>query len=246
VIPESNEHIGNFPTKGVLLHYHFGKLHLFSHIFRGLKSGKRVEAIPSYFKDPASTAVSHATTILELLLNDPDLRRSILGVPHYFHTMVAFACVVLLKISSRYREDLGIDTDSVHSLIGQIIDLLRSNNCSRHHLVHWMAEGLEKMLPSRSSSPSWCKRSPSSLPWDGTLGSVESTSTMLNNGFQNNIPEHSAFRSPVDPMLQMNHPGFVSSQNNDPVLSPGGPFLPILDTLEGNEYDLTDLSFNFV
>ncbi|KAL1985249.1 hypothetical protein VTN96DRAFT_8048 [Rasamsonia emersonii] len=232
---QPNEHIGDFPTKGVLLHYHFGKLHLFSHVFRGLKSGERVEPIPSYFKDPATTAVSHATTILELLLNDPDLRRSILGVPHYFHTMIAFACVVLLKVSSRYRDDLAIDTDTIYSLIGRIINLLRSNSCNRYHLVHWMAEGLDKMLKSSSSSHGGSQ-------WNTTLASDSTTTTNIFDNVENDIPEQPTFPS-VDPVLQMN-PGFVS-QSNDPVLS-AGPFLPVLETLDGNEYDLTDLSFNFI
>lgn len=217
-----------------MLHYHFGKLHLFSHVFRGLKSGERVEPIPSYFKDPATTAVSHATTILELLLNDPDLRRSILGVPHYFHTMIAFACVVLLKVSSRYREDLAIDTDAVYSLIGRIIDLLRSNSCSRYHLVHWMAEGLDKMKSNQSNHGS---------QWSSTLhpGDTTTTTNIFDN-IQNDIPEQPAFPS-VDPVLHMNSE-FVS-QSNDPVLG-SGPYLPVLEPLDGNEYDLTDLSFNFI
>lgn len=108
--------------------------------------GGHIEQIPPYFKDAASTAVSHATTILELLLNDVDIRRGIVGVPHYFHTMISFACVVLLKVIHRYRKDLNIDVAITHALIQQVIDLFRRTNCGRYHLVHWMAGGLTKML----------------------------------------------------------------------------------------------------
>ncbi|QKX54693.1 uncharacterized protein TRUGW13939_01781 [Talaromyces rugulosus] len=249
----ANEHIGDFPTKGILLHYHFGKLHLFSHVFRGLKSGSHIEPIPSYFRDAASTAVSHATTVLELLLNDTDLRRSIIGVPHYFHTMIAFACVVLLKVADRYREDLGIDVQSTHSLIQQIIELLRRNNCGRYHLVHWMAEGLEKMLKSS-------RRSSSYLPpaWNNNHNSGSSNSSShalspleqdpVGNSLFNSvsdIPEQPSFLS-LDPNFDMQTGLNVDEGPGASAPLGSGPFLPMLDGIDNADYDLADLSFNFV
>ncbi|KAH8703565.1 hypothetical protein BGW36DRAFT_369545 [Talaromyces proteolyticus] len=248
-----NEHIGNFPSKGVLLHYHFGKLHLFSHVFRGLKSGDHIEPIPSYFKDAASTAVSHATTILELLLNDSDLRRSIIGVPHYFHTMIAFACVVLLKVVDRYREELGIDAQSTYALIQQIIELLRRNNCGRYHLVHWMAGGLENMLKSSRRNNSFLP-----LPWNNKNSSSNSSHALSpleqdavdNSLFSSvaDIPEQPSFLS-LDPNfdiqsgLNVDESEYVGGNNG---ALGSGPFLPMLDGADGGDYGLTDLSFNFV
>ncbi|RDW58887.1 hypothetical protein BP6252_13363 [Coleophoma cylindrospora] len=142
----ANDFIGEFPSKGVLLHYHFGKLHLYAHVFRGLKNENGIDAIPAHFKDAASTAVTAAVNILELLLQDADLRKSLVGVPHYFHTMIAFAGVVLLKVSAKYHEQLSIDLEAIFTLTSSVISLFRSTACSRYHLVHWMATGLEKML----------------------------------------------------------------------------------------------------
>lgn len=256
--PDAIEHIGDFPTKGILLHYHFGKLHLFSHVFRGLKSGNRIEPIPSYFRDAASTAVSHATTILELLLNDADLRRSIIGVPHYFHTMIAFACVVLLKVADRYRNDLGIDTQATYSLIQQIIELLRRNNCGRYHLVHWMAEGLEKMLKSshRSNSATYLPPIWNNNNNNHNSGSSNSSSHALspfeqgpvsNSLFSSvsDIPEQPSFLS-LDPNFDMQTSLNVDDGPGGNAPLGGGPFLPMLDGLDNGEYGLSDLNFNFV
>jgi hypothetical protein len=68
---EPNDLIGEFPSKCVLLHYQFGKLHLCAHVFRGLKTEDEIEAILISFKDGASTAVTSAVSILELILQDP-------------------------------------------------------------------------------------------------------------------------------------------------------------------------------
>ncbi|KAL1990547.1 hypothetical protein VTN49DRAFT_6386 [Thermomyces lanuginosus] len=264
---QPNEHIGNFPSKGVQVHYHFGKLHLFSHVFRGLKSADHLEPIPPYFRDAAAKAVSHATTILELLLHDAELRRSIVGVPHYFHTMVAFACVVLVKVSDRYREELKIDAVAVHSLIRQIINLLRENNCSRHHLIHWMAEGLGKLLDSASLSfpsptstttpsiatPTYTFNSNNNTNADNSNKSIAAppvsswqslspSHSLLDDG----IPEQPTFPS-VDPLLQMDATFGSSTPGHTAAADPSwsGPFLPVFEGADG-ECELTDFSFNFV
>lgn len=111
-----------------------------------MKTEDEIEAIPICFKHAASTAVTSAVSILELILQDDDLRNSLVGVPHYFHTMIAFAGVVLLKVSGKYHVQLSIDLESVFTLTSSVISLFRSTACSRYHLVRWMATGLEKML----------------------------------------------------------------------------------------------------
>lgn len=197
--------------------------------------------------------MSHATTILELLLNDTDLRRSIIGVPHYFHTMMAFACVVLLKVADRYREDLGIDVQSTHSLIQQIIELLRRNNCGRYHLVHWMAEGLEKMLKSsrRSSSylpPTWNNNNAS-----GSSNSSSHALSPLEQGPVGNslfssvsdIPEQPSFLS-LDPNFDMQTGLNVDEDPGNSAPMGSGPFLPMLDGIDNADYELGDFNFNFV
>lgn len=76
-----HQFIGEFPTKGVILHHHLAKLHLHSHVFRGLKGAP----VPPYFQDSAVAAVSAATSIVEMLLSDYDIREGLAGIPHYIH-----------------------------------------------------------------------------------------------------------------------------------------------------------------
>lgn len=90
----------------------------------------QTDAIPHYFINPASTAVTAAISILELILKDDDLRNSLVGVPHYFHTMIAFAGVVLLKASGKYHAQLSIDLESIFNLTSRVISLFRSTACS--------------------------------------------------------------------------------------------------------------------
>ncbi|KUJ16004.1 uncharacterized protein LY89DRAFT_697978 [Mollisia scopiformis] len=129
--------IGEFPAKGVILHHHFAKLHLHSHVFRGLKDAP----VPPHFLENASAAVSAATSIVESLLMDSDLREGLVGIPHYLHTMTAFACVFLLKVVAQYP--------------GQFIEDLqfRSTAVGKWHLVHLMADGLEKLAAKKITSP---------------------------------------------------------------------------------------------
>ena len=48
--PEHHDKIGGFPRKGALLHYHYAKLILYSHVFRGPRD---TPTIPPHFLDSA-------------------------------------------------------------------------------------------------------------------------------------------------------------------------------------------------
>ncbi|KAF2638262.1 hypothetical protein P280DRAFT_491718 [Massarina eburnea CBS 473.64] len=143
-----HQFIGEFPTKGVILHAHLAKLHLHSHVFRGLKGG----SVPGHFQESATAAVSAATSTIEMLLNDYDIREGLVGIPHYLHSMIAFACVFLLKIavqhSGQYIEDAAI-----YDLSSKAVQQFRSTAVGKWHLVHLMADGLEKMTLSKMSLP---------------------------------------------------------------------------------------------
>ncbi|KAF2006510.1 hypothetical protein P154DRAFT_455248 [Amniculicola lignicola CBS 123094] len=140
--------LGEFPTKGVILHHYLAKLHLHSHVFRGLHGAP----VPAYFHTSATSAVSAATSTLEMLLTDPDVRTGLVGIPHYIHSMIAFACVFLLKVTTqhpgRYIEDTQV-LDMTTKVVGQF----RSTAVGKFHLVHLMADGLEKMAASKIRSP---------------------------------------------------------------------------------------------
>lgn len=107
--------------------------------------------IPSYLQAGATAAVTAATTIIDLLLTDSDLREGLLGIPHYLHTMTAFACVFLLKIASK-SDGHFVDTGSETDLTLRFVTQLRSIGVGKWHLVHLMADGLEKLVRSLSQN----------------------------------------------------------------------------------------------
>jgi hypothetical protein len=143
-----HQFIGEFPTRGAVLHCHLAKLHLHSHVFRGLKG----DPVPSYFYDSAVAAVSAATSIIELLLTDRDIREGLVGIPHYIHSMIAFACVFLLKVAAQYSGQF-IEDAVVLDVCMKVVRQFRSTAVGKWHLVHLMADGLEKMAAKKIKTP---------------------------------------------------------------------------------------------
>lgn len=157
-----HQSIGNFPAKGVILHHHFAKLHLHSHVFRGLKGGD----VPMYFRESAAAAVSASTAIIDMLLTDPDVRESLVGIPHYIHSMIAFACVFLLKVAMQHSGQY-IEDSFVLDLTARVVRQLRLTSASKYHLSHLMADGLEKMAAAKIQSPSASHTQPLMLNGQG-------------------------------------------------------------------------------
>lgn len=146
--PELHESIGEFPTKGVILHHHLAKLHLHSHVFRGLKG----RPVAPHFETSAIAAVTAATSIIEYVLTDDDVRDALVGIPHYIHSMIAFACVFLLKIAAQHSGQY-IDDNSVIDLVTRAVRQFRATPVGKWHLVQLMAGGLEKMLRKKTVTP---------------------------------------------------------------------------------------------
>lgn len=117
-----------------------------SHVFRGLSSNVAVDPIPPTFQDLAHTAVDSAKSIIQLVVQDRDLTAAFIGVPHYFHTMLAFACSFLLKTATKYRHHVAIDVKAVFGMIGQVVTLCKTTQCAQYHLIHWIGEGLHVLL----------------------------------------------------------------------------------------------------
>ncbi|KAJ4335973.1 hypothetical protein N0V87_005694 [Didymella glomerata] len=143
-----HQFIGGFPTKGVIIHHHLAKLHLHSHVFRGLRGAP----VPPHFQESAVAAVSAATDTIEMVLTDHDIQEGLVGIPHYIHSMVAFACAFLLNIASQYSGQYITDT-AVFDLTTKAVQQFRSTPVGKWHLVHLMAEGLEKMIAKKGGSP---------------------------------------------------------------------------------------------
>lgn len=115
-------------------------MHLHSHVFRALADSP----VPPHFRNSAVAAVQAATQVFELLLTDVSLRDGLVGMPHYTHTMIAFACGFLLQVTAKYNGSF-VSPSTVHDLIGRLVEQLRSMPTGKWHLVRLLVEGLEKM-----------------------------------------------------------------------------------------------------
>ncbi|KAL1612673.1 hypothetical protein SLS60_000902 [Paraconiothyrium brasiliense] len=214
-----HQHIGEFPTKGVILHHHLAKLHLHSHVFRGLKG----TPVPPHFQGSASAAVSAATSTVEMLLADYDIRESLVGIPHYLISMIAFACVFLLKVASQHSGQY-IDDTVVYDLTTKAVQQFRATSVGKWHLVHMMAEGLEKLVASRTTKPT-ANHDQRILPATSQAGpafehSPHMTSMAASNGFYEGDPLNNGFEEDfglgtssflsIQPgELDFNFPGFA-------------------------------------
>ncbi|KAF5024345.1 hypothetical protein F66182_3575 [Fusarium sp. NRRL 66182] len=136
-LPEVHPTIGGFPRKGALFHFHLAQLYLYSHVFRG-----QSYPIPSHFADTASMAVTSASAIIDILLSDPDLSLSIVGIPSYLLSMTAFAAMFLAKVSHKYGDDL-FRRDQALDQITRLINHFRSLSMGKWHLAKLMIRGLE-------------------------------------------------------------------------------------------------------
>ncbi|OAL05773.1 hypothetical protein IQ06DRAFT_71802 [Phaeosphaeriaceae sp. SRC1lsM3a] len=92
--------IGSYPSKGVVLYYHFARVHLNSLALRALPEPgtSSFDALSYDRREAANIAISAATSTLMLIFEEPDLRSAMPAVPVFTHTMVAFCATFLLKM----------------------------------------------------------------------------------------------------------------------------------------------------
>jgi hypothetical protein len=124
-----------------MLHYNFAQLYLYSHIFRGLS---QENSFPPYFLDCASNGIQAATTIINLMVSDPDVALGIVGMPSYVHSMTAFASMFLTKVAIIYHGHL-IERERVYTLICNLVQQYRLQPAGKWHLPKLMITGLERM-----------------------------------------------------------------------------------------------------
>jgi len=146
-----DNHVGNYPTKGVGIQHHFAKLFLFSHAFRGLRSGHvqdRSCNIELELYEMASSAVLSAISILRTVTSDPEIQSYLNGLPTYFHVMIAFAVVFLLKVSTRFSGFGEVDIHEVQRLMSQLIVVLKEISRTMHprHLLVTITKCTEDAL----------------------------------------------------------------------------------------------------
>ncbi|GAM36902.1 hypothetical protein TCE0_022f06363 [Talaromyces pinophilus] len=146
-----NDHVGNYPRKGVGLQYHFAKLYLCSHAFRGAGSQgfqSRSHEVAMEVDEVANRAVLSALSILRSVLADVETQSFLDGLPTYFHIMITFAAVFLIKVSSRPLLYVRLDIQEVKRLVedtGRTLKRVTSTMHPRHLLVS-IAKGIENLL----------------------------------------------------------------------------------------------------
>lgn len=144
-----NEYVGNYPRKGVGLHYHFAKLYLYSHGFRGIgKPGFKAQNVALDIDEIANSALLSATAILRAVVSDAEIQSYLNGLPSYFDVMIAFAIVFVLKVSTKYATTVRVDTSEIRSLVGELVKVLKHVTSSMHsrHLLVSVARGAERLL----------------------------------------------------------------------------------------------------
>ncbi|GKZ30902.1 hypothetical protein AbraIFM66950_010639 [Aspergillus brasiliensis] len=165
----TNAHIGDFPRRGLELHYQFGKLYLGHQVFKGLRGNP----IPVHFLSAAHMAHEATVTIFEMILNDPKMSKNLVGMPHYFHVMIAFAGHLLLEICHNHHVQLNIDLSAELHLISAVLGVFRKIDCITYHPLRRMAPGLNRKLSETVTM----------LGLDGLSG-TNNTSNNLSNAVQ--------------------------------------------------------------
>lgn len=149
----SNEHLSNYPAKGVALHYNFAKLYLCSHAFRPFSDTPAVsEATRSGVQEFSTMAIQSAISIVRAIVIDEEIQSYLNGLPTYFDTMIAFAVVFLLKLVSRDRAANSttpeIDRPAIILLLDQIsIALATVTQTMRpQHLLSGISASVRKLI----------------------------------------------------------------------------------------------------
>lgn len=86
-------------------------------------------------------------SILQLVIDEPDIRDALIGVPLYLHTMITYAAVFLLKVQQQWKAArLGTDSALIRESVQHIIQIFSREGASERHLSYYIARGLGKML----------------------------------------------------------------------------------------------------
>lgn len=159
-----NRYIGTYPYKCVYLHYDFSRLQLNSVALRAYHSSSSTRMLSPARKKHANIAIEAAIATLRTILDDPHMRKALVGVPLYLHCMITFAAVFLLKIAAKVCSNgvpgmfdqrnsiasagLLLDISYVRDLVSQTVELMLTcgERASDRHLSNHIARGLKKML----------------------------------------------------------------------------------------------------
>lgn len=146
-----NSHVGNYPRKGVMLQYHFTKLYLCSHAFRGTSFGDFSSKSPEMameLDEIANSAVFSALSILRAVVDDAEIQSFLNGLPAYFDVMITFAVLFLLKVSSRPSHYIQLDLTKIKSLLDKTAATLNIVTSTLHprHLLASISKGIQTLV----------------------------------------------------------------------------------------------------
>lgn len=146
-----NAHVGNYPRKGVALQYHFAKLYLCSHAFRGVGAegmASRAPDIAMELTEFANSAILSALAILKNVVADPETQSHLNGLPIYFDTMIGFAVVFLVKVSTKFLATVRPNTEEIKELLTSLVPILHNVASSMHqqHLLVSISKNIEKLV----------------------------------------------------------------------------------------------------
>jgi hypothetical protein len=86
-------------------------------------------------------------SILQLVIDEPDIRDALIGVPLYLHTMITYAAVFLMKVQQQWKAArLAVDSVLIRESVQRIIKIFSKEGASERHLSYHIARGLGKML----------------------------------------------------------------------------------------------------
>jgi hypothetical protein len=158
--------IGSYPAKGVLLYYHFARVHLNSLGLRALPplSAASWDTMSCDRREAASITISSAISALTLILEEPDLSRAMPVVPVFTHTMVAFCATYLINLTKlrgtaaqarsplsapgAYDPGLDFNVSQILSLARSVADFMTivTENLSEKHLANHIVQGINDLL----------------------------------------------------------------------------------------------------
>ncbi|KAB8251834.1 hypothetical protein BDV35DRAFT_297464 [Aspergillus flavus] len=153
--------LGSYPSKALVLYYHFARFQLNSLALRGINPSGLTSNPELTSKSPlslahreaANAAIAAATSTLTLILEDDDLRRAFPGVPIFTYTMVAFCATFLLKMAATWGKTstqfgLAVNTRHIVSLVQSSADMLAdvAMSLNERHLAKHIATGMLEML----------------------------------------------------------------------------------------------------
>lgn len=158
--------IGSYPSKGVVLYYHFARFQLNSLALRALPppSAATSESLSYDRREAANIAITAATSTLTLIFEEPDLRKAMTAVPIFTHTMVAFCATFLLKMAKTWggmaqarspewaTEPIGLglnfNTTQVLSLSRRSSSFLAkvAENLNEKHITRHIVHGINDLL----------------------------------------------------------------------------------------------------